>query len=166
MSSSHGAILTMASARYVSLEPSGTLKDVIYSTAFNKNQLLVSEAYTCPSYARLLVLQQQRDFQITLETEALGFQRSSGHPMKWTHSADGGDFMSGVSEDGAPAFTPLFRLVGREKAFRKLPIRELSPPKWRRVVHINRTGRPQGAISNYQIDESENEYETGRVTDC
>ena len=159
MSSSYGAILTMASARYVSLEPSGALKDVIYSTAFDKNHLLVSEAYTCPSYARLLVPKQKRVFQITLEASALhGFL-----PVKWTHSADGGDFMSGTSEDGAPAFTPLFRLVGREMSFRKLPILELSPPKWRRVVHINRTTRPQDAVSNCRIDEKEYEYDAGEV---
>lgn len=83
--------------------------------------------------------------------------------MKWTHSADGGDFMSGTSEDGAPAFTPLFRFVGRERSFRKLPIRELSPPKWWRVAHINRTTRPQDAVSNCRIDEKEYEYDAGKV---
>lgn len=156
MSSSYGAILTMASARYVSQEPSGALRDVIYSTAFDKNHLLVSEAYTCPSYARLLVPQQERVFQITLEASALhGFLRSGGDPVKWTHNADGGDFMSGTSEDGGPTFTPLFRLVGRERSFRKLPIRELSPPKWRRVVHINRTTRLQDAASKCGIDDTE-----------
>ncbi|EPS99865.1 hypothetical protein FOMPIDRAFT_85658 [Fomitopsis schrenkii] len=131
---SFGAILVMTNVRYATLEPSGALKDLIYSTAFNKHQVLVSELYTCSSYARLLAPKQTRAVQVTLEASAHQRLLRGTEDAKWTHTADGGDFMNGLSKDRGHAFAPLFRLVGREKTFRRLPIRELSPPKWRRVV--------------------------------
>lgn len=145
---SFGAILVMTNVRYATLEPSGALKDLIYSTAFNKHQVLVSELYTCSSYARLLAPKQTRAVQVTLEASAHQRLLRGTEDAKWTHTADGGDFMNGLSKDRGHAFAPLFRLVGREKTFRRLPIRELSPPKWRRVVDVCQLSRPSSRAAS------------------
>lgn len=131
---SYGAILVMTNVRYATLEPAGVLKDLMYSSAFTKHQLLVSELYTCSSYARLLAPKQTHAVQVALEASAHHGMIHGTDDLKWTHTADGGDFMNGTAKDGNPAFAPLFRLVGRERTLRKLPIRELSPPKWKRVI--------------------------------
>ena len=145
---SYGAILVMTNVRYATIEPAGVLKDLIYSTAFNKHQLLVSELYTCSSYARLLAPKQTHAVQLALEASAHHGLLHGTDDFKWTHTADGGDFMSGTSKDGTSAFAPLFRLVGREKTFRKLPIRELSPPKWRRIVENTQFSRPSSRAAS------------------
>ncbi|KAH9935402.1 uncharacterized protein B0H18DRAFT_412544 [Fomitopsis serialis] len=130
---SHGAILVMLNARYTHLSPAGNLKDLVYSTAFKKKHLLVSELYSCGSYARLLAPKQERAVKISLEGEAHQRSVHASEEAEWIHTADGGDFKSGVLRGSEAAFTPLFRLVGR-KTFRRLPITELERPKWRRVV--------------------------------
>lgn len=71
--------------------------------------------------------------KISLEGEAHQRSLHGSEEAEWIHTADGGDFKSGVLRGSEAAFTPLFRLVGR-KTFRRLPITELERPKWRRVV--------------------------------
>ncbi|KZT63773.1 hypothetical protein DAEQUDRAFT_88826 [Daedalea quercina L-15889] len=145
---SYGAILLMLNPRLTSLEPSGTLHDLVYSTAMKKRHLLVSEIYHCPSYARLLAPKQSHTVKLSLEGGIHQGLIQGKEAFQWIHDADGGDFKSGIIEGGDTAFTPLFRLVGREtRHLRKLPILELAPPKWRRVVDAS----PQ----NLQLDEGD-----------
>lgn len=145
---SYGAILVMNNVRYATLEPAGALIDLIYSNAFKKNQVLVTELYTCSSYARLLAPKQTRVVQVTLEASAHQRVLCGQEEAKWTHTADGGDFMSGTAKDGEHAFAPLFRLVGRKRKFRTLPIRELSPPKWKRVLDVSQLSHPSSRAAS------------------
>ncbi|KAH9831215.1 uncharacterized protein C8Q71DRAFT_715745 [Rhodofomes roseus] len=163
---SHGAILIMLEPQYTQLSPPGTLKDLVYSTALKKRHLLVSELYSCASYARLLAPRQEHVVNISLEGEAHQRLFHGRAEAEWRHTADGGDFRCGVQQGGDVAFTPLFRLVGR-KTFRKLPITELARPTWRRVVAAagpqNRVPSPRGSFRSDEIKDHEDEPEYEEV---
>ncbi|CCM01800.1 uncharacterized protein FIBRA_03867 [Fibroporia radiculosa] len=154
------AILVMLRPRHIQITNRGLLRDLIYSTAFPEKYVIVSEAYECRSYARLLAPSQEHNIEVNLDAKTNLNSFSAGIHLGWSTNVSGGDFKYALHEDeDAPRVQPLFQLVGRQlRGLRKLrrhrPVVELIPPRWRCVVLEPRDS------DNTEIDDSERDTDS------
>ncbi|KZT09983.1 uncharacterized protein LAESUDRAFT_722126 [Laetiporus sulphureus 93-53] len=152
-----GAILAMLRPRHQSL--TGPLRDLIYSTAFTDERVLVSEVYSCSSYARLLVPRQKGSVEISLDiTESQAHILHGTVEGKWRTSAESGDFKFLHEREQADyKARPLVRLLGRSRGRwgKKRPVETLPPPAWRRIAmrHVRGCGLDEG------FDGEESDYD-------
>jgi len=161
ISRSFGAILVMLNPRRTALKEDSQIKDLIYSTAFSGKHVLVTEVYTCQSYARLLAPRQTRAVEVGLDSTHAQFLHGHAH-LEWRTSAEGGDFRYSHSDRWTQeeSIQPLFKLVGRRT--RKMgglrrshrPVTELDPPRWRRVIVPSTNEGRGGKLDDFDDDEA------------
>lgn len=117
ISSSYGAILGMFQPRYTSITYPGRLKQLFNAGYIEEKHVLVSEVYTCRSYARLLAPRQRHRVEISLDVSdpmQLAYGKAR---LEWNTNADGGDFKYAcpLDDDTKAVCTPLFKLIGRPR---------------------------------------------------
>ncbi|KAI0922155.1 hypothetical protein AcV7_007788 [Taiwanofungus camphoratus] len=99
ISKGRGAVLSMLKPCLSVINYPGRLSRLLRSSSDLKGQVIVSEVYTCRSYARLLTSQHSHEVEISLEASAptaaaLGLPLTAGvgGDIEWKTSANSGDW--------------------------------------------------------------------------
>ncbi|EMD39086.1 hypothetical protein CERSUDRAFT_112781 [Gelatoporia subvermispora B] len=113
IASSHGAVLVMLKPRLESIKYPGRLKALLTSREDWKEQVVISEVYTCHSYARLLAPKQSSEVEISLDGKTHAGLVGGKTKMQWKTSHEAGDFKCrhGSGKTGDVICYPLYKLV-------------------------------------------------------
>ncbi|OCH96317.1 hypothetical protein OBBRIDRAFT_232425 [Obba rivulosa] len=113
IASSHGAVLVMLKPRLESIKYPGRLKALLTSSEDWNERVVISEVYTCHSYARLLAPKQSSEVEISLDGKSHAGLVGGKAKMQWKTSHEAGDFRCrhGTGKPGDVICYPLFKLV-------------------------------------------------------
>lgn len=127
-----GALLIMLRPRLTVITNPGRLLCLFNDRSDWSDIVLVSELYTCPSYARLLTNRCTREVSLGLGTSAPIAPAIGGDAhLQWKTNSASGDFKSahfipeerGVSEaPGEPVCYPLYKLVAARLPYPGAPV--------------------------------------------
>lgn len=116
VSHSHGAILCMRKPRKISLTNEAKLRELVHSDEkFWEKAVLVSEVFTCHSWARLLAPHHKQAVEISLDASEHSGHLSGNAQLEWKTTADAANFSAAHHDDEKEENRayPLLKLIGR-----------------------------------------------------